>query len=84
MSYADLITSNGTQTLKLPREYMLDADRVSVEYQGESIVLTPMKKVKPRMTIEQLFAKIDEALGDDGDFVIDRSNNVPPQPRELF
>ena len=84
MSYADLITSNGTQTLKLPREYNFDADRVSIEPFGDGIWVKPVKGNKPPLTLEQLFAMIDETQREEGLLDLDDLEDPPPQQRDLF
>ena len=71
MSYADLITVNGTQTLPLPREYHFDTDHVSIEQFGNGILIKPAAETKKLPTWEELFAMIDEARKEEGDLNLD-------------
>jgi virulence-associated protein VagC len=83
MSYADLITNNGTQTLQLPREYRFDTDHVSIEPMGGGLLIKPVKE-KKLPTWEELFAMIDEARKEEGDLDLDDLDDPPPQERNLF
>ena len=83
MSYADIITTNGTQTLQLPREYRFDTDHVSIEQLGDGLLIKPVKK-KKLPTWDELFAMIDEARKEEGDLDLDDLDDPPPQERNLF
>ena len=83
MSYADLITNNGTQTLELPREYMLDANRVSIEPFGDGILIKPATE-KKLPTWDELFAMIDEARKEEGDLEITDRITLTQRQEELF
>ena len=84
MSYADLITVNGTQTLPLPREYQFDTEHVSIEQVGDGILVKPVAEKKPKMTLEQLFALLDETQREEGLLDLDDLDDPPPQQRDLF
>ena len=84
MSYADIINSNGTQMLQLPREYSFDTNRVSIETFGEGIWIKPVKEKKPPLTLEQLFAMLDETQREEGLLDLDDLDDPPPQERDLF
>ena len=81
MSYTCLYNNHGTQVLPLPPQFKFDTNYVTLEAVDDGILIKP---VKEKLTPERLFAMIDEALGEDGEFVIDRSTNVPPGSRDLF
>ena len=82
MSYADIITTNGTQTLQLPREYRFDTDHVSIEPMGGGLLIKPVKK-KKLPTWEELFAMIDEARKEEGDLEVERIR-LSPGTEDLF
>ena len=72
---AKIFKNGRSQAVRLPKEYRFDTDEVFVCREGNRIILSP----KPSVTWESFFAS-----GPCGDFELDRSDNVPPQERELF
>ena len=43
MRIADIVRADGSQLVKLPEEFHLEGDTVSIRRQGEAIVLEPVK-----------------------------------------
>lgn len=84
MSYADIINSNGTQMLQLPREYRFDTDHVSIEQLGDGLLIKPVKEQRPKLTLEQLFAMLDETQREEGLLDLDDLDAPPPQEREVL
>ena len=75
MKVAKVFENGRSQAVRLPKEYRFDTDEVFVCKEGNKVVLFP----KPSVTWESFF---DSAPCPD--FELDRSDNVPPQERELF
>ncbi|MEX2141452.1 MAG: hypothetical protein WD894_19455 [Pirellulales bacterium] len=43
MKVTEIVRANGSQLVKLPEEFHLEGDTVSIRRQGEAIVLEPVK-----------------------------------------
>jgi hypothetical protein len=43
MKVAEIIRANGRQLVKLPEEFHVEGDTVSIRRQGEAIILEPVK-----------------------------------------
>jgi antitoxin VapB len=43
MKIAEIVRADGSQLVKLPEEFHLEGDTVSIRRQGEAIVLEPVK-----------------------------------------
>ena len=43
MKVAEIVQADGSQLVRLPEEYHLEGDTVSIRRQGEAIVLEPVK-----------------------------------------
>ena len=43
MNVAEIVRADGSQLVKLPKEFQLEGDTVSIRRQGEAIVLEPIK-----------------------------------------
>ena len=55
MKTAKLVTTGGSQAVRLPREFRFDGDEVSIRREGRAVVLEPIAKRKwPRGFIEML------------------------------
>lgn len=81
MSYTCLFDEYGAQTLRLPSRYRMPTRRVSIERVGEGVLISP---VREKMDVRQLFAMIDDVRQEEGDLVIDRSDNIPTSAKEYF
>ena len=44
MNVAEIVRADGSQLVKLPKEFQLEGDTVSIRRQGEAIVLEPIKR----------------------------------------
>ena len=75
MNVAKVFENGRSQAVRLPKEFRFDTDEVFVSKEGSKVVLFP----KPSVTWESFFAS-DPCP----EFELDRSDNVPPQERELF
>ena len=75
MDVAKVFENGRSQAVRLPRKYRFDTDEVFVSKEGNKVVLLP----KPSVTWERFFASAPCP-----DFELDRSDNIPPNERELF
>ena len=71
---AEIVRHNGAQLVKLPEEFHLEGDTVSVRRQGEALVLEP---VKPARWPAGFFDQIHVA---DPAFTRPPQGPVPPAP----
>lgn len=74
MQIARIFKNGRSQAVRLPKEYRLEGDRVSVTRLGEAIVLQPVHS--SWLDLHRLMSVIP-------DFMEDR-NDLPPQERESF
>ena len=61
--------------MRLPKAFNFTPQEVYIERDGDKVILLP----KPKITWEEFFAS-----GPCPEFELDRSDNVPPQERDLF
>ena len=76
MSYTCLYDDHGAQTLRLPPLFRFDSSHVTLERMDDGILIKP---VKEKLTLDRLFAMIDEARREEGYLDLDRSGKVPSQ-----
>jgi virulence-associated protein VagC len=75
MKVAEIVRANGAQLVKLPEEFHLEGDTVSIRRQGEAIVLEPAKPTTwPLGFFERIYI-------DDPAFARPPQGQVPPAPR---
>ena len=74
MQVAEIVRANGAQLVKLPAEFHVEGDAVSIRRQGEEIVLEP---VRPTAWPADFF---DRIRIDDSAFVRPPQGQVPPAP----
>jgi antitoxin VapB len=67
--------SGRSQALRLPKAFNFTTREVYIEKDGDKVILLP----KPQVTWDGFFDS-----GPCPDFELDRSENKPPQERELF
>jgi antitoxin VapB len=75
MKIAEIVRAEGSQLVRLPEEFPLEGDTVSIRRQGEAIVLEP---VKPATWPPGFF---DRIRIDDPGFARPSQGPVPPAPR---
>jgi antitoxin VapB len=75
MTVAKIVRADGSQLVKLPKEFYLEGDTVAIRRQGEAIVLEP---VKPSTWPPDFFQQIRI---DDPAFVRPPQGEVPPAPK---
>lgn len=75
MKVAEIIRTEGSQLVRLPDEFRLEGDTVSVRRQGEAIILEP---IRPATWPRGFF---DRIRIDDPAFVRPSQGPVPPAPR---
>ena len=75
MKVAEIVRAEGSQLVRLPEEFHLEGDTVSIRRQGEAIVLEP---VKPTAWPPGFF---DRIRNDDPTFVRPPQGPVPPAPQ---
>lgn len=68
--------SGGSQAVRLPKSFRIDAEEVFITREGEKIILSP----KP-LSWDSYFDKPSQLLPED--FMADRDDTLP-QERELF
>ncbi len=71
---AKIINVGNNQLLALPKEFSFDAAEVSINKQGDNLIITPIK------TTWDMFFNSSSAFDDD--FLNDRED-TPPQDREF-
>ena len=71
-----IFTNGNSQAVRLPRQFRLEDGEVCIAKEDDRIVIFP----KPKITWEEFFEKHEACP----EFELDRSDNVPPQERELF
>ena len=76
MGVAKVFKNGQSQAVRLPKEFRFDTEEVFVSKDGNNIILFP----KPKVTWEEFFALHEPCP----DFELDRSENGPPQERDLF
>ena len=74
MKVADIVRANGAQLVKLPEEFHLEGDTVTIRRQGDALVLEP---IKPATWPPGFFEHIRI---DDPAFVRPPQGQVPPAP----
>jgi antitoxin VapB len=72
---AKIFMSGRSQALRLPKAFNFATREVYIERDGDKVILLP----KPPVTWDSFFDS-----GPCPDFELDRSENKPPQERELF
>jgi antitoxin VapB len=72
---ARIFKSGRSQALRLPKAFNFSTKEVYIEKDGDKVVLFP----KPSATWDSFFAS-----GPCPEFELDRSENAPPEERELF
>jgi len=72
---ARIFNSGRSQALRLPKAYNFVTKEVYIERDGDKVILIP----KPSVTWDSFFES-----GPCPDFELDRSENEPPEERELF
>ncbi len=75
MKVAEIVRAGGAQLVKLPEEFHLEGDTVSIRRQGEAIVLEP---VRPVAWPSGFF---DRIRIDDPAFARPPQGQVPPAPK---
>jgi len=75
MKVAEIVRANGAQLVKLPEEFHLDGDTVSIRRQGQAIVL---EALKPATWPAGFFERIRI---DDPAFARPPQGEVPPAPK---
>ena len=75
MKLAEIVRVDGSQLVRLPEEFRLEGDTVSIRRQGEAIVLEP---VKPATWPPGFF---DRIRIDDPAFARPTQGPVPPAPQ---
>jgi len=75
MRIAEIVRTDGSQWVKLPEDYHLEGDTVSIRRQGEAIVLEP---VRPTTWPPGFFDRIHI---DDPAFTRPPQGPVPPAPK---
>jgi antitoxin VapB len=75
MKVAKIVRADGSQLVRLPEEFHLEGDTVSIRRQGEAIVLEP---VKPATWPPGFF---DSIRVDDPAFARPAQGRVPPTPK---
>ena len=73
MTYARVTTSNGEQTIALPREIRLDAEELEVELRGDTLTFRP----SGRSYGQRLVAAMNDLAE-----LIDLPDDLPVQHRE--
>ena len=76
MGVAKVFKNGQSQAVRLPKEFRFDTDEVFVSKEGDKIILFP----KPKITWNEFFEKHEACP----EFELDRSDNGPPQERDLF
>jgi antitoxin VapB len=82
MAEAKLFKVGGRQAVRLPKEFRMPGDRVSIRKEGDSVVLEPLP-VNARRTVEEArawLAEIQSAFGPD--FMAEGRDQPPPQERD--
>jgi virulence-associated protein VagC len=74
MTVVEILRADGSQLVKLPKEFHLEGDTVMIRCQGDAIVLEP---VKPATWPPGFFEQIHIA---DPAFVRPPQGEVPPTP----
>jgi virulence-associated protein VagC len=74
MPTVEITSVNGVQTVKLPADFRIDAERVTVRREGEAIVLEPVK------TDDWPSGFFDSIHIDDPAFVRPEQGRMPPAP----
>ena len=76
MSVAKIFKNGQSQAVRLPKEFRFDTDEVFVSKEGDKLILFP----KPKITWKEFFEKHEACPESE----LDRSENGPPQERDLF
>jgi virulence-associated protein VagC len=74
MKVADIVRANGAQLVKLPEEFHLEGNTVSIRRQGDALVLEP---IRPATWPAGFFEEIQI---DDPAFARPPQGQVPPAP----
>ena len=72
---ARIFKSGRSQALRLPKAFNFTTNEVYIERDGDKVILLP----KPSVTWDSFFES-----GPCLDFELNRSENAPPEERELF
>ena len=76
LSVAKIFKNGQSQAVRLPREFRFDSEEVFITKDGDKVILFP----KPKITWAEFFDKHEACP----EFELDRSDNGPPQERDLF
>jgi len=76
MNRAKIFTSGGSQAVRLPKEYRMDADEVFINKIGDTVVLIPKDKIE-----DAFLASLGQATED---FFPDGRDDKPPVDKKLF
>jgi antitoxin VapB len=80
MTEAKLFRVGGSQAVRLPKEFRLPGDSVQIRWQGDEVVLTPVRKPKTEAEIRAWLERIQSAFGPD--FMSEGRQQPPPQERD--
>ena len=63
---AKLFTHGGSQAVRLPKAFRFEGSEVNVRREGESVILTPVTRKRPRTReeMEAFWAELDALRGD--------------------
>jgi virulence-associated protein VagC len=75
MRIAEIVQANGAQLVKLPQEFHLQGNTVSIRRQGDALILEP---AKPSAWPEGFF---DRVFIEDRSFTRQPQGAVPPAPK---
>jgi antitoxin VapB len=71
---AKVFKNGRSQAVRIPKEFRLDVDEVTIERKGEKLILTP-RKLRPWKTWKEYFATLDP-ISDD--FVVPEDTPIKP------
>jgi virulence-associated protein VagC len=75
MQMAEIVSANGTQLVKLPHEFHLEGNAVSIRRQGEALILEPAKPATwPAGFFDRIFIE-------DPSFTRQPQGTTPPAPK---
>jgi virulence-associated protein VagC len=75
MPLAEIINANGSQLVKVPQEFHLQGNTVSIRRQGKALILEP---AKPTTCPAEFF---DRVFIEDPSFTRPHQGAVPPAPK---
>jgi antitoxin VapB len=82
MAEAKLFKVGGSQAVRLPKEFRMPGDRVSIRKEGDRVILEPLPKRRWRSAeeVRAWLAEIQSAFGED--FMAEGRDQPPPQERD--